>query len=71
MASIIKAAKFHISRGGFHNSTTTLRQADYFIKKTIIIDGEKEIISDLLTVLEEMDDLGDHRLGTDWTSKLR
>jgi hypothetical protein len=68
MKDIMNAAEEHINSNGFYNDEKLIRQADYFIKKTIVRDGEKEVISDLLLVLEELENTDSY--SSDWTAKL-
>ena len=63
---IIEATKKYID--SFNGDYRMMRVLNYFIMKTIINnDGEKEVKSDLLTAIENLDDYGEQR-SEDWTS---
>lgn len=63
---IIEATRKYID--SFNGDYRMMRVLNYFIMKTIINnDGEKEVKSDLLTAIENLDDYGEQR-NDDWTS---
>ena len=63
---IVEATKKYIN--SFNGDYRMMRVLSYFIMKTIINnDGEKEMKSDLLTAIENLDDYEEQSSG-DWTS---
>lgn len=63
---IVEATKKYID--SFNGDYRMMRVLSYFIMKTIINnDGEKEMKSDLLTTIENLDDYEEQR-SEDWTS---
>ena len=63
---IVEATKKYIN--SFNGDYRMMRVLSYFIMKTIINnDNEKEVKSDLLTAIENLDDYGEQQ-SEDWTS---